>query len=573
MSTPSKSGKLHVINVGQAINHYITNQSLGDFSESVRQTAQYIIQMYPQIGYVTTKYNTTHPDLNPDLLLTLQDKQEVKINLFYIKGNAKVQAKNIGTKSFLQKYFKSETLQLDFNQFFEKEYVTYLKNIVNTKEVVNDEDSTAQLKKMIANYYPKFVDEIDPFRKNLLFALREHCFYLLKQQFNERSLGILNAFKEFLLIDTINIITRYQSGNKCLLVEQWKTTIDSTQDIYLYKKGMTTVGIRIGNEAVTLRFKFESGPTSSIKLATSYDHFPTEETVIQENLKSVQMFESIIEKHTQTTEDSLSNAIGKCHEAMTYYRILKENPTISQVDSHEYQNMLIKYSSNVPTKTLQDLHTSSESAEKAIQEYLKTKYKTFVIESIQLIPESYLENRLDTRDLLVILRVNNQYVEEGFSLKAIAKNKVKITSKNAGAGQILGPKYFNCGSLDKVIKETETVFKQNGINHIESLERVSIAIGESLQKTTQANLKKGITAILGHAPTLVTVYTINKSKMIQHGEVKGEIHVYPNTPSAIQTTLQWDQNQEELTLRVKFSGGQSKGWTSVKLACEYMVVI
>ncbi|TSI02737.1 hypothetical protein [Lysinibacillus sp. BW-2-10] len=131
MSTPSKSGKLHVINVGQAINHYITNQSLGDFSESVRQTAQYIIQMYPQIGYVTTKYNTTHPDLNPDLLLTLQDKQEVKINLFYIKGNAKVQAKNIGTKSFLQKYFKSETLQLDFNQFFEKEYVTYLKMILS----------------------------------------------------------------------------------------------------------------------------------------------------------------------------------------------------------------------------------------------------------------------------------------------------------------------------------------------------------------------------------------------------------------------------------------------------------
>ena len=145
--------------------------------------------------------------------------------------------------------------------------------------------------------------------------------------------------------------------------------------------------------------------------------------------------------------------------------------------------------------------------------------------------------------------------------------------KNPGAGQLLGPSYFDCGSLVELIEQTKKEFLQNEINHMQSLERISYAIGESLKEAPQEKLQKGITSILGNAPTVVTVYTMNKSKLIMHGEVHGQIKVYPTTPTAIQTTLSWSNHEETLTLRVKFSASQSKGWSSLKLACEYLVEV
>lgn len=573
VNKPNISGKLHVTNVGVALKQYLIDKSIESFTEPVQETVKFIVEMYPNIQNVTTKYDTTQPDFNPDILLTLQNKQEIKMNLFYIKGSAKIQAKNLGAKSFLQKYFDSKVLQAKFNDYVGHEYDTYLKSIIETKEPINVYDKTKQLKNKVGNYYPKFVDEINPFRKSFLFSLREYCFRLLKEEFNEGKPGILHAFKEFLLMDSINIITRHNGKNECLYIEHWNTVIDETKDIHLYKKGITTVGIRMGNEAVTIRFKLESNPISSIKLATSYDHFPTEDKLVRTNLKTIQNFEKLIAQHQNTEKGNISNAVGKCNEAMTYYRLLKSTPSINQVDAQEYHSMLAKYSPVVPNKTLLDIQKSSESAEETLKEYLQEKYQNYEIESIQLIPDSYLKDYEDTRDLLLILRVNKQYVEEGFSLKAIAKRKVKITVKNPGAGQILGPQYFDTDSLALVIDETKEAFHQNQINHTQSLEKVSSAIGQSLQNATQEKLKKGITSLLGHAPTVVTVYTINKSKIIKHGAVKGGILVHPETPTAIQTTLCWNENEEELSLRVKFSGGQSKGWSSLKLACEYQVEV
>lgn len=39
----------------------------------------------------------------------------------------------------------------------------------------------------------------------------------------------------------------------------------------------------------------------------------------------------------------------------------------------------------------------------------------------------------------------------------------------------------------------------------------------------------------------------------------------------MEITLRWNDRQEELSLRVKFSKGKQRVWLSVKLACEYMV--
>ena len=50
------------------------------------------------------------------------------------------------------------------------------------------------------------------------------------------------------------------------------------------------------------------------------------------------------------------------------------------------------------------------------------------------------------------------YVEEGLSLKAIATKNAKITVKNPGAGQILGPSCFNIGTLTPLIDEVKEQF-------------------------------------------------------------------------------------------------------------------
>lgn len=374
-----------------------------------------------------------------------------------------------------------------------------------------------------------------------------------------------------MMLDTTNIITRYTNENKSLCVEQWESSISAEQDIQLYKKGNDTIGIRAGSEALTIRFKFESGPTSSVKLATSYEHFPAEDGVVQKNLKVIKRFEGMIGKHQQVNKKNDSNAVGKCNEAMVYYRFLLTDPKIHQVDDKEFQVMLETYSPYVTHKTLLDIQQSSIKAVEKIDEYLQGKYEDYEIEAIQLVPDSYLEDHLDTSDLKIILRVDRKYVEENLSLKAVSKSNVKITVKNPGAGSILGPLYFGIGSLTLITDEMKAKFEQQQLTHMECLEIVSEELGKSLQTANPEKLRKGLAAIRGTATTVITNYTNDRTLILEHDVIQGEIKVHPKSPTLIQTTLRWHEEQEELSLRVKFSGGQSKGWSSLKLACEYKV--
>ncbi|WP_391119192.1 hypothetical protein [Psychrobacillus sp. L3] len=571
MSKPNEIGKSHVLDVYNALKHYLNSDSMESYSVPVQETVKFIVGLYPTIRSVNNKFETDKPDFNPDLLLTLHNKDKAKLNLFYIKRTAAIQPKNLGAKSFLENYFISQNLQENFNAYFNKEYELYLQSIMDFRGHRNVYDRIPELKKKVLACYPKFEAEINPFRRSFLFSLREYCFQLMKDEFNNGSIGIENAFKELMMFDTTNIITRYTEENKCFGVEKWKSNINIGQGIHIYKKGNDTIGIRSGTEALTIRFKFESGPTSSIKLATSYEYFPAEDGIVQKNLRSIKLFEGLLEKHEQINKKDDSNAVGKCNEAMIYYRTLKIDPKIHQIDEKEFQVMLESYSPYISSKTLLNIQQSSKKAVEKIDEYLQGKYQDYHIESIQLVADSYLKDRLDTSDMKIILKVEKRYVEEDLSLKAISKSNAKITVKNPGAGSILGPQYFNIGSLTPVTDEVKVKFNQKQLTYRQSLEVISEALGESLQTAKQKNLKKGLIAIRGTATTIITNYVKDKSLILEHDVINGEVEVYQKTPSTIQTTLRWNEKQEELSLRVKSGKGKQHGWSSVKLVCEYKV--
>lgn len=573
VSKLSDIGKKHVLDVCNALKSYLLDKSIDAFNEPVQETAKYIVALYPNIRVVRSKFETERPDFNPDLLLTLNNDVEIKVSLFRLKGKAAIQPKNLGAKSFLQKYFLSEKLQDDFNGFFAKEYDLYLQGILEINGYRNVYDRTPELKRKVSAQYPKFEDEINPLRKSFLFSIREYCFKLLKEEFNEGNPGITYAFKELMMIDSTNIITRYTKENKCLCVEEWKSMLDTNQEIHIYKKGNDQIGIRFGIEALTLRFKFESNPTSSVKLATSYEVFPAEDGIVHKNLRSIKIFEDLLERHKQLNQKDDSNAVGKCNEAMIYYRILQTDPKVHQVEEEEFQLLVESYAPYISRKTLLNIQQSSKKAVEKIGEYLQAKYQAYKIESIQLVPDNYLKDRLDTSDLKIIIRVEEQYMEENLSLKAISKSSAKITVKNPGAGTILGPLYFDIGSLTLVTDEVREKFILKQLTGKQCLEVISAALGEGLLLANQKKLEKGLAAIRGTATTIVTNYTNDKSLILEHDVIRGEVEVHSKTPTLIQTTLYWNGKQEELSLRAKFSKGKQHGWSSVKFACEYRVEV
>ncbi|MFV2050451.1 hypothetical protein ACEWK1_24195, partial [Metabacillus sp. YM-086] len=408
MNQSRKIGDEHVINVFNALKNLLTGKPIQEFPDTTKETVEYIMKLYPDIKGVHNKFETEKPDFHPDLCLLLKSDKQIKINLFYTKGNAVIQPKNLGAKSFLAKYFLSDKLQECFNNYFVDEYEYFLRAVVESKESLNVYDKIRDLRAKVKSYYPKFVTEIEPSRQSFLFNLREFCFRLLTNEFNTNNTGIEHAFRELLMKDSTNIITRYTNENKCLFVEELKTNRNVLKRVSIYKKGKNTIGIRSGEEAILLRFKFESSPTSSVKLATSYENFPVEEILLQQNLDTILNFESIINRHIQEETKNISNAIGKCNEAMVYYQILKANPITTQVDPEEYQDMLKKYSPVISHEDLITLHKASKVTLKRLNEYLSDKYGQYKIDSIQLVPDNYLKDRLDNSDLELILFVDNQ---------------------------------------------------------------------------------------------------------------------------------------------------------------------
>lgn len=571
MKKPSTIGKQHLVNVHEALINLLESKNIEQYDEPVQKTALYIVRKFPRIKNVKIKYEFSNPDNEPDLKIIMENKETVCINLFSLKGNGKIQPKNLGARSFIQKYFHFEKIQNRFNELLEQEYKQFLQSVIEVNEEVNTYDTVPLLKKKVNRLYPSFTESINPIRTSFLFNLREHLFELLQQGNTSESDGIQQGFKKLMLLDSINIITRYYDKNKCSVVEEWQPNVNLDENIEFYKKGNDTVGIRMGQAALTLRFKFESAPTSSLKLATSYDVFPVVDERKLLNRQSLTKFQKLIQKNSYSIASNDSNAVGKCNEALVYANFIEKFPYVYQVDHHEFIAMYDTFASKVKEQTMLYLQNASEITVDQIGQYLTENYGEYEIESIQLVPQSYIKNRLDTADLQLILNVKDKKITVDFSLKAAAKAGSQITMKNPGIGTILGAEYFAVGIMSDVVERVKSQFLDGILNHQQSLEDVSKELGSRLSTAQQANLRKGLTALFGTAPTVVTFYETKQCVIKEHGKITSTIHVLPETPTAINTTLKWNEGQDQIKLRVKFSGGQSKGWSSLKLAGEYRV--
>lgn len=563
-------GDEHVKSVQQALLLFIKQQPIDHFPQTVIQTVHFITNLYPNIESITSKFENSNPDQGKDLTLYLKNNT-ITVNLFLIRKGGRIQPKNPGAKSFFSKYFLSEQLQDMFNKAFEKNYLEYLKELVSLKEKLLYVQDKRELKKLASSYFPKFNEEINPYRDKFLYRLREKSFALLKDFYNEKSEGFFNAYNVFFMTEDVNIITSYGKKEKDVTVEEFNLGTPRFGDIQIYKNGKSTVGIKYGNVGLTLRFKFESSPTSSIKLAVSFEEFPDESEIEAVNGRTIQKVADLLSCHKFIQTSNSSNAIGKCHEAFTYYYFLKEFQDISQVEPDECVQLMTQYYNLVNPVVLEKLYKSTITIVPIIREKLNEKYSTFIIESIELVPDSYIIDRLNTGDIQLILKVNDEYVVENISLKALAKKSSKITTKNPGIGTILGPTYFNVGSIDSIVREVKSKFQIGVLSHKESLEILSGELGLQLEKATQDQLKQGIENLLGKPMMAVTFYDESISYCLEHAQINSIIKVYLKKPSSIQNTLAWNNDLETINLRVKFSRGHEHGWSTIKLTSEYQL--
>eukprot|EP00130_Batrachochytrium_dendrobatidis_P008280 XP_006683155.1 hypothetical protein BATDEDRAFT_28721 [Batrachochytrium dendrobatidis JAM81] len=436
-----------------------------------------------------------------------------------------------------------------FNLEFGKYYLEFLESIVNSKEGKTHGYDKKTLKRIISNHFPKFVDEIDQYRKIFLYKLRED-FY------NDKDKGFYHAYHTLFMTDDTTIITRYGKFESAVSVERFSPSSPYFSAIEIYKSGKNSVGIKFGEIALTLRFKFESGPTSSVKLAVSYDTFPSEAENEAINKQTIRKMSFLLDSHQYQKASNASNAIGKCHEAITYYYFLQYFPDISQVEPNECVNLMSQYYNIVKPEVLKDIFSSTSTIIPSIREKLYEKYHDYEIESIELVPESYIKDKLDTGDLKLILRVNKEYEIESISLKALARKNNKLTTKNPGIGSILGPTYFDIGNLTPFVKGVKEKFLHGELNHRASLEVLANELGTQLEDASQDHLKQGIENLLGRAMMAITFYEDNVSVCKEHSLITSIVNVLVQTPSTIQNTLAWNGGLDFINLRVKFSKGQ-----------------
>lgn len=570
MKKPSTIGKQHLINVHEALMNYVNNKSIDQFPESIQKTVRYIVEKFKEIETVQMKYEFSNPDEQPDLTIKLQNNETYNVNLFSLKSSGKIQPKNLGARSFIEKYFDSEKIQSQFNEYLDQEYKQFLQSIVELKEEISPYDTVAMLKGKVRKHFPSFNETINPIRTSFLFNLRERLFEILQQE-NILIPRLLRGYKELMLVDSINIITRYHIENKRSVVEEWKPEVHYNEKIDFYKKGNDTVGIRLGQTALTLRFKFESAPASSLKIATSYDVFPVGDTRVLLNKQSLTKLNNLSQQHLYVGTKNDPNAIGKCNEALVYAKFIEKYPLVYQVDAQEFVSMYDAFAPKVKEQTMKYLKSASEKTAEKIELYLTEKYGDHEIESIQLVPTNYIKNRLDTADLQFILNIGGKKFTVDLSLKAAAKKGSQITIKNPGIGTILGADFFAVGTMSDVVEQVKIQFSKGCLNHKQSLEVVSKELGFRLSTAQQANLRKGISSLFGNAPTVVTFYETKQCVIKEHKKIDSTIQVLQETPTLINTTLKWNDGHDQLKLRVKFSGGQSKGWSSLKLAGGYVI--
>ncbi len=565
-------GDHHLLNVYEDI-LYKLNYGIWceDVSTLTRQTSEYILEKFPNPEEVICKLEKQNPDAHHDLVIIKSGKRH-PINLFIVNGSSTIQPKNLGAKSFLSKYFLSESMQEDFNKFLNNEYQKFLAELLMLKGI-GRHYSTREMKAKVKMLYPGFDESSNIYRDRFLLHIRDYCFSILQYSYNSHQEGFTNAYNILLMAEDTNIITRIK-GNSAI-IEEFTPQKGLYENIILYKKGKSTIGINYGSVSLTLRFKFENKPDSSIKLATSFEFFQEAQDFHNENIRvnsrTIGEVENLYKNIVYSPSANLSNAVGKCHEAFSYYWLLKLNPSINQVDNSECITYLTNYLPKIDENSADAIRKSSEETAEAIIQFIQQKKgEHCIVEGIQLVADIYTSDRLNTGDIKISIRCGGSVEEIFISLKAVRKLGQKITTKNPGIGTILGKTYFDIKEdFNMKVAEVEAEYKA-GLEHKQCLRKLNQEIGMELDTAPQEKLKRGIQHLLGKALMVITAYEQQKTICLEHEEINTRVLVRRNVPSDIQNTLIWNDGNEQLSLRVKFSSGQSHGWSPIKLTAEYM---
>lgn len=103
------------------------------------------------------------------------------------------------------------------------------------------------------------------------------------------------------------------------------------------------------------------------------------------------------------------------------------------------------------------------------------------------------------------------------------------------------------------MKKPSTIGKQHLVNVHEAL--VNLLESKNIEQYDEPVQKTAL-------------YIVRKFPEIKNVKIKYE---FPNPDNEPDLKIKWNEGKDQIKLRVKFSAGQSKGWSSLKLAGEYRV--
>lgn len=205
-----------------------------------------------------------------------QEQIEKRFSIKFTEAEDEVFTKNMGAKSLLSEYFRSESLQQQLNQYHEIVGKAFFDGILQltAQEIRTTSLSEAKnaVKKLPAEYQrfnagSPTDSNLNNLRDNYMERLRDKLFDLLVQVPDE------------LVVNGCRIIMGLDSNVHYVLISKWRnknisTNVDdlspAANKFTISKSAHNSVVVDFGNVAARIRFKHEGGKVwSSIKLAGS----------------------------------------------------------------------------------------------------------------------------------------------------------------------------------------------------------------------------------------------------------------------------------------------------------------
>lgn len=569
-------GNKHVYEVKEHLLKLLSGENIIVNSTS-SATASYLFNKHPSIKSIHSKFDHKNPDKYPDVTIHVENNK-IPYHLFSIK-NGGIQPRNLGGKSFLSTYFQEDILQERFNTRLEQFYIHFYRSILKDSD---EYTSLKDLRKEVKNAEISFSnnDNANKSRKNFLFSLRENALEIFQELLNTDKREKIISGLNYLLFNGESMLIAKKKAPDFPVIET-SYQFSYTDSINIYRKGNDSIGFTNGTFVLFIRFKFESQPHSPIKLTTSLGKYESTSNINTSLISKFDKTWNDLIANTHYTGSVDPNSVGKINEALIYHYFLKNKPTVisdENIKEARHIEYLKLYGVKLPKNTLYKLSAASKFAvESVLLDHIKTNYPNHSVSALSLTDDAYRLDIKDNSDIKLILKpvcdssVKDSVKELGFSLKANAKSSSIPVVKNPGFGTILGPNYFRVGDTNSITKELKELFIKKKIDHNQVLEYANQYLAESLSSATIDTLKHGVATIIGEIPTLHTFYDDNYAKISEVITCGDDLKFIPNFPTRINNSIHWNNEREQLTMRVKFASGKSHGWSSLKLACTYKI--